>query len=206
MNSPSETGSEAGLQQLLERACGGDRDAAGQLITEFEPEVRRFVRFRLASAGLRRIVDSVDIAQSVFARFFVFLHGGATEFEDVEELRLYLIAAAKNAVIDRVRRERAGCRDVRRVDAGAVELLDQLPGGSNTPSACLVRREDLDAIRGRLSPEEIHLVDQWLDGRAWEDVARDQGRKPDAVRRQMSRALDRVAQELRLIGQPKSSK
>ena len=187
------------LTELLALARAGDNNAIGELIREFEPEVRRFVRFRLSSAGLRRIVDSVDLAQSVFARFFVYLEGGGDALEDIDQLRRYLITSAKNAVIDRVRRERASRRDNRRLEAGQFEMLAQIANTGSSPSADLTQNELLTAIRQRLTPDELYLVEQWQLGRPWDDIAKELGRQPDAIRKQMSRALDRVAADLRII-------
>ncbi len=42
-------------------------------------------------------------------------------------------------------------------------------------------------------------MEQWQSGRSWEDIAKELNRQPDAIRKQMSRALDRVTRELKLI-------
>ena len=54
----------------------GEEQAATELVQRYEPELRRFVRFRLTNGRLRRHVDSVDICQSVLGRFFVGLFAG----------------------------------------------------------------------------------------------------------------------------------
>lgn len=199
MSMASDPNPDDRLAQLLERAQTGDRNAVGDLIAEFEPEVRRFVRFRLSSTGLRRIVDSTDLAQSVFARFFVYLDGGGKVFEDIDQLRRYLMAAARNTVIDRTRKELAGKRDQRRLQVGASEALAQFARNVNTPSQDVAKNEILSQIQSALNSDERYLVEQWQSGRTWEELAKELGRQPDAIRKQMSRALDRVARELKLI-------
>ena len=51
------------------RALGGD--ACTELVRLYENEVRHFIRYRLNGPKMRRFLDSVDVCQSVFAKFFV---------------------------------------------------------------------------------------------------------------------------------------
>jgi hypothetical protein len=56
---------------LLRRARQGSEQAAADLIRAYEPERRRFIRFRLTDPDLHRFLDSPDVCQSVLASFFV---------------------------------------------------------------------------------------------------------------------------------------
>ena len=56
---------------LMELVRRGDQRAAAELVRRYEPEVRRFIRFRLSTPALRRTMDSLDICQSVLFKFFV---------------------------------------------------------------------------------------------------------------------------------------
>jgi len=62
---------ETSFCDLVQRVRCGDGLAAEELVRAYEPEVRRAIRVRLTDARLRRLVDSVDICQSVLAGFFV---------------------------------------------------------------------------------------------------------------------------------------
>ncbi len=57
---------------------------------------------------------------------------------------------------------------------------------------------DPDAFRERLGPEELRLVEMRHEGREWSGTAAELGGTPEAVRKRLSRALDRVARELGL--------
>ena len=57
--------------ELIERVRSGDEQAATQLVQDFEPVVRRELRFRLRDSLARRELDSMDISQSVLSNFFV---------------------------------------------------------------------------------------------------------------------------------------
>ena len=48
------------FEQLIERVRAGDDQAASDLVRLYEPEVRRFIHFRLTTPALRRFVDSLD--------------------------------------------------------------------------------------------------------------------------------------------------
>ena len=48
----------------------------------------------------------------------------------------------------------------------------------------------------RLSEQELFLADQRALGRAWDDIAAELGASPEALRKRLARALDRVGREL----------
>ena len=53
------------------RVRAGDEEAATELVRRYESAVRIEVRMRLADSRLRRVVDTMDLCQSVLASFFV---------------------------------------------------------------------------------------------------------------------------------------
>src|SRR5262249_7307378 len=53
------------------RIRDGDEQAAADLVRRYEPIIRVVVRTRLGDRRLRRILDSMDICQSVLASLFV---------------------------------------------------------------------------------------------------------------------------------------
>lgn len=191
---------EPSFPDLLQRIRAGDGRAAEELVRAYEPELRRAIRVRLTDARLRRIVDSVDICQSVLAGFFVRTAAGQFDIESPEQLLKLLVTMARNRVIDWARRAQADCRDGRR-DVSLQNQDCETPlysAGDPGPATVLVNRELLERVRSRLSPDELSLVEQRSEGRDWNDIAAERGEKPNAVRMKLSRALDRVAQELGL--------
>ena len=77
---------QAEFESLMDRVRQGDGQAASELLRYYEPEIRRDIRLRLTSAKLRRVVDSMDISQSVFGNFFVRAAHGEFEFEHPNQL------------------------------------------------------------------------------------------------------------------------
>ena len=191
-------GEHASFRCLVGRVRRGDAGAAAELVRAYEPEIRRIIRLNLADARLRRTLDSVDIFQSVMMNFFVRAGAGQFELERPEQLLKLLAAMARNKLRDHVARQRAGRRDVRRLEAGGAAALEGVPGSGETPSQVVAGRELLEKLRGLLTPEERYLAEQRADGREWADLAREKGEEPDALRKRLRRAVGRAARQLGL--------
>src|SRR6476659_6235970 len=87
------------------RIRAGD-DAALELVTRFEPLIRRQIRVRMGDDRLNRAFDSLDVSQSVFANFFSRAASGEYQLERPDQLARLLVTMARNRLVSRVRRER----------------------------------------------------------------------------------------------------
>ena len=182
------------LRDLLRRAAEGDEEAASQLVSAYEPEIRRFVRFRLTSPSVRRLIDSVDISQSVLAKFFVIVQERDLAIDTESQLCRLLRTMAGNKIRDHVRRQHAARRDGRRT-TGDTELTNR-PDVRKSPSETVAERELYDMLLARLSPTDRQLVQMRIDGAPWQDLASHFGLSPEAARKRVTRALDRAAAAL----------
>lgn len=190
---------EAAFRELMGRVRAGEAQAATELVRQYEPEIRRAVRLRLTDPRLHRLVDSMDICQSVLANFFVRVHAGQFELDQPEQLLRLLVTMARNRLLDQARKQHARRRDARRLDAGAEDYLTNLPdAGARTPSGILAGKELLEAVRARLTDEERALAERRAQGMDWAEIAKELGSTPEALRKRLSRALDRVTRELGL--------
>src|SRR5262249_50776581 len=108
-----------------------------------------------------------------------------------------LVSMSRRKLIDRAREERAARRDYRRMMPEGLEEKDFVAADA-TPSADLAAGELLVEFRKRLTDEERHLAEQRAAGREWNDIAAECGGSPEALRKQLARAIDRVGQELGL--------
>ena len=192
---------EKKFDELIQRLREGDGQAANELVCHYEPEVRRYVRFRLTSPSIRRFVDSLDISQSVLGRFFVQYQQGAIEIDSEAQLRNLLLTMARNKLYDHARKQQAAKRDVRRVDTDAAEAVNEAVDPTDTPNEQLAASELVSAIRAKLTDEEKYVVEQRFDGRAWDDLAAEVNSTPEALRKRTSRAIDRIARELGVLEQ-----
>jgi RNA polymerase sigma-70 factor (ECF subfamily) len=190
---------EQTFDKLIERVRRGDSQAARELVRLYEPEVRRYIHFRLTTPSLRRFVDSLDICQSVLANFFVHLDKGGLDLASPDQLRKLLITMARNKLYDHARKMHAERRDARRIQPGGGAPLEDVADSIDTPSKQFMTEDLVSAIRDRLSPDELHLIDQRFAGRSWSDLADDLNTSAEALRKRMTRAIDRAAGELGLI-------
>ena len=184
------------FDELIRRVGSGDEQAAAQLVRDFEPVVRRVLRSRLRGGRRGSEFDSMDICQSVLAIFFVRVAAGQYDLKEPDDLIKLLLTMTRNKVAEKMRRQHRLRRDSRRTVGGVEELA--LAGRDPTPSSVVAGKELLEQARQRLSEEERQLVELRGQGLSWEEVAASLGGTAGARRNQLARALDRVAQELRL--------
>ncbi len=193
---------EPDLLELVRRAAGRDEVAATELVRRFQPELRRIVRFQLTDPGLRRFLDSLDVCQSVFAAFFAQLQAGELRFEHTQQLAGLLGLMARHKVIDLGRRHRA----VRRGGGPPADLPDGLADLvadlAPPPDEALADRDLVRGVRARLPAADQEVLDLWLDGHGWVDIAAAVGGRPDALRKRLGRAVDAAAVELGLLERP----
>lgn len=186
------------LAALLVRVRHGDEEAAAEIVCHFEPEVRRFIRFRLNHSSLRRVIESLDIWQSVLANFFVRVSRGEIGIHDPRRLQAFLMAMARNRLLDQVRMHQAEKRDARRTTSDQGRMISLADRGGS-PSELLMADEVLSAVREQLDPEDLRLIEERLGGREWKSLAEEFGSTPEAIRKRMSRVLDSAAKSLGFV-------
>jgi RNA polymerase sigma-70 factor (ECF subfamily) len=188
---------QGSFTDLIRRVRAGDEQAAADLVRQYEPAVRLEVRLRLQDGRLRRALDSMDVCQSVLASFFVRAAAGQYDLDRPGQLLNLLAAIARNKVAYHARKEKAQRRDRRRVEAAAVDELEVADAAAG-PSRVVAGQELLQEFRRRLTEEERRLADLRAQGRGWADIAAEVGGRPEARRRQLARAVERVSRELGL--------
>jgi len=188
---------EPSFDELVRRVRARDEQAAAELVRRYEPAIRVAVRVRLSDPALRRVFDSTDISQSVLANFFVRAAAGQFELDRPEQLLKLLVVMARNKVTNHALGQQAARRDCRRLgtaDPDAQECVDPRPRASSV----VAHQDLLREFCGRLSEEERRLADLRAVGLSWPEIAGKVGGSPDALRIRFTRAVDRVAHELRL--------
>jgi RNA polymerase sigma-70 factor (ECF subfamily) len=192
----TEGGEDLCFAEFIRRVRGGDERAARELVRRYEPAIRRAVRVRLRDPRLRRLVESVDISQSVFASFFVRAGLGQYDLGSPDQLLRLLATIARNKLACRANRERAGRRDQRRINPGAV--LEDCPAPGSSPSRQVAALELVREARGRMTPEERALQERREQGLGWAEIASELGGSPDALRVRLARAVARITRQLGL--------
>jgi RNA polymerase sigma-70 factor (ECF subfamily) len=182
--------------ELIERVRSGDEEAASQLVKEFEPTVRRELRFRLRDSRARLELDSMDISQSVLSNFFVRVATRQYDLKEHGDLVKLLVTMTRNKVAEKLRRQHRQRRDSRRTVSGVENM--SLPSSDPTPSSLLAGKELLELVRQNLSGEERRLCDLRCQGLSWEEIAGSEGGSAEARRKQMTRAIEAIVHKLRL--------
>jgi RNA polymerase sigma-70 factor (ECF subfamily) len=186
------------FQALLRRVRAGNEDAAAEVVRKYEPAIRRMVRMRLTDPRLTRLLDSVDVCQSVLANFFVRMAAGQFDLDTPEQLMKLLSVMARNRLLDHVAKQTAGRRDQRRMEAEGQAALEAQAATEPSPSRVIAARDLLERMRAMLSDEERFLADQRALGRDWADIAHEVGGSAEALRKRLARAVDRAARGLGL--------
>jgi len=189
--------SNPAFSALIGRVRAGDSAAAPELVRHFEPNVRRVIRLRLTDPRLRRLLDSVDVCQSVLANLCVRVAAGQFDLDTPEQLLKPLATMARDKVLNLVAKHQADRPDVRRIQAGD-EALAAVAAAQETPSDAIAGKELLERARQLLTEEERHLADQRRLGRQWGEIGAELGDSPEAPRKKLSRAVDRVVTRLGL--------
>jgi RNA polymerase sigma-70 factor (ECF subfamily) len=185
------------FRDLIRRVRAGHEDAAAELVKRYEPEIRRAVRVRLGQSGLRRLLDSLDISQSVLGNFFARVAAGKLELNDPRQLLQLLVTMARNKLTDAVRKQHAGRRANGLPVTHTRQALEAIVDTNPSPSQIVACRELFHELQRQLSDDERYVIDQRLLGREWGDLAGELGGGAEALRKRLARAIDRVA---RLLG------
>ncbi len=165
------------MAQIVARAIAGDREAFGAIYEEYFTPVYRYVLFRVRSKD-----DADELTQEVFLRAL----GAFARYEAKRENPLpYFYTIAKNAIIDRGKKQKAVAMDG--------EILAQVPDDVARTDDQAIEREEFSALHRSLArlPEdqrealELRFMGE-LSGR---DVARLMGKSEEAVRQLQSRGL-----------------
>jgi ECF sigma factor len=185
--------------EFIRRIRAGDEQAAQDVVRLYEPEIRLEVRswLRMRNPALRRVFDSMDVCQSVLASFFARAAVGEFDLDEPSQLIRLLVGMARKKVAEQARFHQRKRRDVRRV-GDADPDLGPTTASDETPSRVASGRELLQKIREHLLEDERKIADLRALGSDWATVAAELGGTADARRKQLSRAVARVGQELGL--------
>jgi RNA polymerase sigma-70 factor (ECF subfamily) len=182
--------------EFIRRVRAGDEQAAKEVVRKYEPIVRRELRMNMTDQRIGRVVDSVDICQSIWSSFFLRTAAGQYDLDTPNHLVKLLMSMAKHKLASQARLQHRQKRDVSRTET-AGEWIDSVTDqAQDTPSTIVSGKELLAVMEGKLSHEERQVADLRREGLSWADVAERLGGTPQGRRMQMDRAADRVARQI----------
>jgi RNA polymerase sigma factor (sigma-70 family) len=182
--------------ELIKRVRAADPSAAVELVRRYEPAIRRIVRLQMRDPRLRRILDSMDVCQSVLASFFLRAATGQYDLNQPAQLLRLLAVMARNKVASQARTSYVMRREPPLFGAKDASTAALAPGPG--PDHQAAWKDLLQEVRGRLSDDERRLADRRAERREWSEIATELGGSPEALRKQLARALDRVSHQLGL--------
>jgi RNA polymerase sigma factor (sigma-70 family) len=176
---------------LLTRAKAGDQDALDDLFARYLPLLSRWARGRLP-LWVRDASDTQDLVQETLLQTFKKIEG--FEHRGEGAFQAYLRQAVMNRIRDCMRK--AHRRPERE------ELDEQAPDTALSPLEAAIGSEALeqyDAALERLDDDDRELVVARVElGLSYAEVAAATGKPtPNAARMAVSRALVKLAQEIR---------
>ena len=190
--------SDPAFTDLIDRLRHGEEAAAVELVTTYEPELRRFVRIRLTDPRLRSYLDSVDVCQSVLARFFLAIANGRFQLKNPRQLLCLLLRMARNEVCDHARRQQTQRRGGPTTRTMGCCALESLPDSAAGPDAQSANHELVEMVRSELPEAHRYLADQWMLGRGWKELAAELHTDAEVLRKRFTRAIERAVDRLGL--------
>lgn len=188
--------SENAFVELIRGVRTGCDVSAAELMDVYGPQIRRIARMRLSDPNLRRVLDSQDICQSVMANFFQRATAGQFELESSDSLIRLLATMIRNRITDKARHHQAARHDLRR-ESGGNAAIGGVEDSVCTPSLIVGRKEILEQVRSLLSEDEHRLIDLRNRGCSWESIAEEIGAGAEQLRKQFTRALERIRGQLK---------
>jgi RNA polymerase sigma factor (sigma-70 family) len=171
-----------------------DDAAAKQFVSVYEPVILRVVGHRLNRLRLSRELDPEDILQQVFVKFFAKVRDGI-ELASSKDLLKLLVTMTNAQIID----ERRKAHAIRRSSgehATQHSHLEDIVSPGQLPNDHLIEQEQLELIHKLMSEEEWNLAMARASGLSWDELAMRFGKSAEALRKQLSRILDRFKHAL----------
>lgn len=167
------------LDDVLDKLCSGDAEAAERVFVTYEPYLRMVVR-RLLPVRMRAKFDSVDVVQSTWADVLRGFRESGWRFESSTQLRAFLVKVTRNRFIDRVRRHGRAAQRERALEAvGQISAPDPDPRPSEVAQA-----EELWQEMVKLCPPAHRpLLQLKRDGFSLSEIAERTGLHESSVRR-----------------------
>jgi RNA polymerase sigma-70 factor (ECF subfamily) len=188
---------DSDIRAFMERIQAGDEEAARELLTRYEAEVRLVVRRQLPRL-LRSRFDSLDFLQSVWGSFFRRVRSGPADFEDSRHLVAFLARAAKNKVIDEYRRAASQKQDMHREEPiwADGDRMRDLAADIDSPSEVAQANEELGRLRALLTEDRRAILELKAEGLSSREIGERLGISERTVQRVLEDLRRRAHGEL----------
>ena len=183
-------------RQVRELLKSSPQTAHRLIFDEYYNYVSTIVFNRLRTRASREDID--ECVSDVFSDIFIKYNSESAHSGDIKGFVAYI---AKRRAIDMFRRLCSKSADTLSIDCdeavqlSSAERVDELAEKAETGHALL------DAVRSLGEPDSTIIIQKYYYGRNSADIAGIVGIRPDAVRKRMSRAMDKLKKILTDIGE-----
>jgi RNA polymerase sigma factor (sigma-70 family) len=172
---------------LVVKARAGDTGAMGELVRQYEPEVRTVARLRLGPA-LRPYLDSVDLVQSVHRSLMMGLRDDKYQLAGPSDLVALAVTIVRRKAARHWQKVKRQQRDSGTGgDADLPDLIQGLSSPGEDPAATAANRDAIKTVCNRLDLLEKQLLELHLQGYRTTEAAEILGLNPDVLRVKLSR-------------------
>lgn len=201
----SSTSSDLEWGNLFSAIADGCDEAASELVQRFETQIRLEARSRLASAPMtRRLIDSMDITQSVYLRFIHGLRAQTIQQRDERQMVALLRTICRNKVKEKIRFHSAQQRDLRR--DRSLEAAEETASQSSDETEAIDSRDWIASLRKTYRESDLQIANLRSNGLSWPEVSERMGLPADACRMRLERLRQRASDTARLNGQNRDIK
>jgi RNA polymerase sigma factor (sigma-70 family) len=188
------------FDELMQRVRSGCQEAAREVFDRYNDQVRRIVR-RYLDHRLRKLYDSMDFAQSVWASFF---HTPAERynFPTPQALVRFLARVASNKVIETNRKRMQTARHgLRREDSleaplgGELKLGEVVPGPDHTPSQYVIADEQWEYLLRGLPDGHRRILEMVRKGYTYVEIAGALNEHPKKIQRLIQYLWNKVQRQ-----------
>lgn len=174
------------VHELLNSAMNGCDESAREFVQEFERQIRLEIRTGIARSGLGQMIDSVDIAQSVFTSFLLAARSGEVPQAEPQNTISALMRIARDKLAQKVKFYQAEKRDLRR-NEGTVEQYAFLHSPGVGPNDRVAQTDLVQRLRDHVGDDDFHLIELRASGCSWGEIGEATGSTADACRMRLAR-------------------
>jgi RNA polymerase sigma factor (sigma-70 family) len=184
------------ISALLSAIQAGGDDAIAAFIKRYEPQLRRVLRVTKLIRLLQSQIDSEDLVQSALNQVIADIQGQRVQFSDMAGLEGYLKKVGRNRLRDQIRRLKAAKRNQQQTVPGDAAGLANLVQSGPSPSRLAELREQVARVEACISPSELEVIKERVEGAGWPELAAARGLNPEALRKRIERIRQRIRQAL----------
>lgn len=168
--------------RLITLSKNGDQNAFREITEMYRDKIAR-----MASRILKGSIESDDVVQETFLRFYLNMN----RFDESKSLSAWLYRIGKNVALDILRKRRATVPLDDTQDEEGLSRHERLPSREPTPEEAALQTESRELAAAMIDslPEKFKplFVGQYVHGLTLEEISRETGLPLNTVKSRMSR-------------------